>query len=98
MEEEEGADEDLDWSEAEAEEVTIKEEDAEPPYNEEAAVQAALDASNLEELGKWPGFGQALRDLAEQVVEMERRQQQEEEEAWRRIDATAPTPAASPFP
>ena len=52
VEEEEGVDEDLDWSEDEAEEVAVREEDTEPSYDEEAAVQAALDASNLEELGQ----------------------------------------------
>ena len=73
--------------------VKMEAADAAPSaaYDDDAALQAALDASNLEELGQWPGIGEALRASAEAAAEALRQQReeeawalQEEAEAWRR--------------
>ena len=57
------------------------------------ALQAAIEASELEELGQWPDLAAALRESAEAAAEQERQQREaegwalyEEAEAWRRQD------------
>ena len=43
--------------------------------DDDAALQADTDASNLEEMGEWTGIGPALRQSAEEAVEQLRQQE-----------------------